>query len=65
MLLHFRDVVRDVIDDMHVEVIRGSVECLRKCLPCEECHALSVHPCITILLLDSSSYFPSIDPRRI
>mmetsp|Transcript_68228 Transcript_68228/g.200349 ORF Transcript_68228/g.200349 Transcript_68228/m.200349 type:complete len:371 (-) Transcript_68228:119-1231(-) len=44
VLLNLRDVVRDVVDDLHVEVLRALVEHLRERLPREEGHGGPVHP---------------------
>eukprot|EP00160_Parvularia_atlantis_P021756 Unigene9553_Nuclearia_a/m.29188 Unigene9553_Nuclearia_a/g.29188 ORF Unigene9553_Nuclearia_a/g.29188 Unigene9553_Nuclearia_a/m.29188 type:complete len:385 (+) Unigene9553_Nuclearia_a:524-1678(+) len=44
MLLDLGDVVRDVVDHVHVQVVRRALECLSKRLPRQERHARSVDP---------------------
>ena len=44
VLLNLGDVVADVIDDVHVQVVRGGVEHLSEGLPGQEGHAAPVHP---------------------
>lgn len=44
VVLHLGNVVRDVVDDVHVEIIRGGVEHLGEGLAREEGHRAAVHP---------------------
>mmetsp|Transcript_44211 Transcript_44211/g.77086 ORF Transcript_44211/g.77086 Transcript_44211/m.77086 type:complete len:201 (-) Transcript_44211:938-1540(-) len=44
VLLHLRNIMRHIINHMHVEIIRFSVELLREGLAHEEGHAGAVHP---------------------
>ena len=44
VLLHFGDIVRDVVDHVHVQVVRGGPENLRKCLGEENKSRISPSP---------------------
>lgn len=44
MLLYFGDVVGNVVDEVHVQVVRRGVELLGKSLATEECHGGPVDP---------------------
>lgn len=44
MLFDFGNVMRDVVDEMHVEVVGRGVEDFGECLTCQERHAAAVHP---------------------
>ena len=44
MLFYFRNIVWHVIDHVHVEIIRGTLENFCKSLPCQECHSGAIYP---------------------
>mmetsp|Transcript_22187 Transcript_22187/g.66393 ORF Transcript_22187/g.66393 Transcript_22187/m.66393 type:complete len:255 (+) Transcript_22187:57-821(+) len=46
VLLDLGDVVRDVVDDVHVQVFRRLVEHLGECLPGQKGHRRPVHPSV-------------------
>jgi hypothetical protein len=44
VLLHFGNIVTDIIDDMHVQVVWRGLEHFGKSLSRQECHAAPVDP---------------------
>lgn len=45
VLLNFGNIVRYVVNDLHVEVIGRAIEHFPESLPCQESHAATVDPC--------------------
>mmetsp|Transcript_21819 Transcript_21819/g.50168 ORF Transcript_21819/g.50168 Transcript_21819/m.50168 type:complete len:264 (-) Transcript_21819:589-1380(-) len=46
VLFHLCDVVRNVVHDRHVKLVRSCAKCLRESLPRQKSHRRAVHPCV-------------------
>jgi hypothetical protein len=44
VLLHFSNIMTDIINNMHVQVVWRGLEHLGKGLSCQECHAAPIDP---------------------